>query len=233
MIRTAHGRPALFSALAATVTAAALTLAGCGQAAEPGEEDPGQTTPTSTVTATASAEEPVSEEVTSEEATSPEETETPAPTESETTPTETLEPLVPLGEPDLEAESAEGEVSDGLGVSGVRLGAHPGFDRVVFDLSGAGHPGWDVDYTDAPVQQGSGLPIEFDGQSALVVRLHGVTGHEELAHVESAGGVVNEVHPGMNHHGTLQAVIALDEELPYSVQVLEEPSRIVVDVVGG
>lgn len=235
MIPTANGRRTLVGALA--MATAALMLTGCGQAAEPGDDDSDAGAPTSTVTATASPDESEPESETPDETTPeseepPADTDTPSPTESEPGPTETLEPLSPLGEPDLAAKSAPGEGMDDLGISGVRLGAHPGFDRVVFDVSGTGHPGWDVDYTDEPVQQGSGHPIEFDGEAALVVSLQGLTGREDLAHVDSAGGVVNEVIPGFNHHGTVQAVIALDEEVPYSVQVLEEPTRIVIDVVG-
>lgn len=141
------------------------------------------------------------------------------------------EPTAPMGDPNLDPEeNMEGTGTD-LNVSDIRLATHEGFDRVVFDISGTGAPGWSVDYTDEPAQQGSGFPIEFTGETALQVNLHGMSQPLEVGDVAGVGGVVNEVLPGINHHGTSQFVIGLDESLPYSVILLEEPTRLVIDIL--
>src|SRR3954447_14114722 len=71
-------------------------------------------------------------------------------------------------------------------VTEIRIGRQEGFDRVVFELDGAGTPGWDVRYVDPPASQGSGEPIEVEGEAALQVTLTGIglpddTGVEEWA----------------------------------------------------
>lgn len=143
------------------------------------------------------------------------------------------DPTAPMGEPDTDPEENMGSTGTDLDVSAIRLASHEGFDRVVFDIAGTGAPGWSVDYTDSPAQQGSGFPIEFEGETALRVSLHGLTQPVELDTVAGAGGVVTEVIPDINHHGTSQFIIGVEGTLPYSVTLLEEPTRLVIDILHG
>src|SRR4051812_9902478 len=69
-----------------------------------------------------------------------------------------------------------GEFDAGRKVTNIRVGSHADqrFDRVVFDLSGSGAPGWRVEYTDAAVQDGSGATVDVPGAAVLTVVLHGI-----------------------------------------------------------
>lgn len=145
--------------------------------------------------------------------------------------------LTPLGEANTEMKTARPESPGKLMVSNVRLGKHDNFDRVVFDLEGEGTPGWFVDYADTPTQQGSGNAIEYDGEIALNVNVDGTTYPFELGEeipnigtVEGDGGVVTEVISSGTFEGRSQFVVGLKEKRSYSVQVLENPSRLVIDI---
>lgn len=57
--------------------------------------------------------------------------------------------------------------------TGVRVGAHDGFTRVVIDMEGEGEPGWFTSYTDSPAQQASGKPVEVQGNTFLNLGIEG------------------------------------------------------------
>lgn len=137
------------------------------------------------------------------------------------------------------------EPSDGarLTVTNVRVGHHPGFDRVVYELGGTGTPGWQVRYTDRAVQDGSGKPVDVAGQSILEVRIlgsaypwdSGVTQYEGPDPVTdpSAPGIAGVYHTVV-FEGATQSFIGVNAERPaFSVDSLENPARLVVDVATG
>ena len=129
----------------------------------------------------------------------------------------------PLGEADMSMKTLRPEAPSELVVTKVRVGQHDGFERAVFELEGEGSPGWFVDYADNPKQQGSGQPINYAGDTALNVNIDGV--------VEApAGGVITQVVNGRTYEGRSQFVIGMNQRKPYSVQVLETPTRLVVDI---
>ncbi|GAB3942241.1 AMIN-like domain-containing (lipo)protein [Corynebacterium tapiri] len=141
----------------------------------------------------------------------------------------------PLGDASMQAKTLRPSPSSSLVVTGVRVGSHAGFDRVVFDLSGTGSPGWFVDYTDNPSQLGSGRTIDVQGSTALNVNIDGtVSAHQagvapaQLDHTEGIGNVVEVVSAG-TFEGRSQFVIGLTTSMPYSVEVLQEPLRLVID----
>src|SRR5699024_7969802 len=86
----------------------------------------------------------------------------------------------PLGEGDVALKTARPAAPSMLLVESVRVAGHEGFDRVVFDLAGDGEPGWFIDYTTSPKQQGSGSPVEFPGSVALNVNIDGTAYPFEL-----------------------------------------------------
>lgn len=145
---------------------------------------------------------------------------------------------VPLGSADASMKTLRPEAPAQLMVTDVRTGSHAGFDRVVFDLTGEGEPGWFMDYTDSPSQQGSGNPISYEGATALNVNIDGTVypfdlGMEDpqIGTVEGAGNLVTEVISAGTFEGRSQFVIGLDGKHPYSVTVLQDPHRLVVDIL--
>jgi hypothetical protein len=139
-------------------------------------------------------------------------------------------------EPDTGTPSADALVT----VTGIRTGRHDGFDRVVFDVEGRGTPGWDVRYVDEARSQGSGAPLEVEGDAVLQVTLSGVgyptdTGIEEYDGAAPLPGngteTVTEVVWDTTFEGTSVAFVGLAERTPFRVYLLEQPTRVVLDVV--
>lgn len=128
-----------------------------------------------------------------------------------------------------------------LRVTGVRTGAHPeeGFDRVVFDLDGAGQVGWWVEYQDEPALSGSGFPVSLAGGATLVVTIRG-TGIPEPGDdiydpgqlLVSGAGLqsVTEVLRTTPFEGQLLAYVGVAQEQPFRVTRLTDPDRLVIDV---
>lgn len=146
--------------------------------------------------------------------------------------------ISPLGETNSAMKTSRPNKPAQLLVTNVRLGVHDRFERVVFDLEGNGDPGWFVDYTDKPMQQGSGALVQYNGRVALNVNIDGtVYPHElnmddpEIKTVPGQGGFVTEVLSAGTYEGRSQFFIGLDETRPYSVQVLENPKRVAIDIV--
>ena len=144
-------------------------------------------------------------------------------------------PFPANAEPDTADASADsrGTVRD------IRLGGHDGFDRVVFEVGGAGTPGWDVRYVDSASSQGSGEPIDVAGDAILQVTLTGMgippdTGVEEYSAPDplSVAGthVVTEVPFDATFEGTTVTFVGTSGELPFRVYQLQNPVRVVLEV---
>ncbi|RDI52873.1 AMIN-like domain-containing (lipo)protein [Nocardia mexicana] len=127
-----------------------------------------------------------------------------------------------------------------LTVTGVRIGHHEGFDRVVYELGGTGTPGWRVQYTDRAVQDGSGRLIDVAGQSILEVQIlgsaypwdSGVTAYEgpDPATDPDAPAIAG-VYRTQVYEGTTQSFIGVNADKPaFSVSALQNPARLVIDV---
>ncbi|MCZ9309309.1 AMIN-like domain-containing (lipo)protein [Corynebacterium uberis] len=147
--------------------------------------------------------------------------------------------LTPLGNADTERKTERPKAPNQLVVTKIRTGHHKGFDRVVFEFVGQGEPGWFVDYTDRPTQQASGHVINYTGTTALNVNIDGTAypfeaGVEDTAptHVDGIedGNVTEVISAGM-FEGRAQYIVGLGERVPYSVQVLQGPTRLVIDLV--
>ena len=157
-----------------------------------------------------------------------------------------LEPVADGG--DTEPSEAEGESpgTDQEGdllpqaVTDVRVASHDGFDRVVLELeSDGGTPGWFIEY-DHPTAQGSGNPVEVDGDASLTVLIHPVTLPPDLpSNVQTwegdsldgpEGGLVQQVVGGSVYEGYHQFFVGLDQRRPFAVERLVDPPRIVIDL---
>ena len=129
-----------------------------------------------------------------------------------------------------------------LSVTKVRLARQKGFDRVVFELDGKqpGEPGWTVQYVDEPRRDGSGDPVDVDGEATLVVLISGVgypfdTGVEEVRAVELPSDleVVADMELGAVFEGVYESFIGTSGKAPFRVFRLSDPARVVVDVRHG
>ncbi|GAA4700137.1 hypothetical protein GCM10023198_21050 [Promicromonospora umidemergens] len=128
-----------------------------------------------------------------------------------------------------------------LSVTDVRVAEHDSYDRIVFDLGGkgSGKPGWRVEYVDQASDAGSGHAVQVDGDAILRVSLSGTampadSGVEEFSRdriepddTES----VDEIVYRYWFEGDTTAFVGIDEgEQPFRVFLLENPTRVVVDV---
>ena len=144
----------------------------------------------------------------------------------------------PLGTADPAPKTQRPSAPAQLAVAGVRVGAHEGFDRVVVDLEGKGTPGWFVDYTSTPIQETAAQPLQVAGNSFLNINIDGTVAPFELGKDNNVpvtmagdtGNVIDVINAG-TYEGRSQIVVGLRSELPYSVQVMEDPMRVVVDIV--
>jgi hypothetical protein len=202
--------------LAGTAVAALALVAACGGAGDaPSDAAPTTTAPSTAATATSS----------------------PAPSPSATAADEDAE--ADAAAPDF-GTTADGEASADalLTVSGVRLGTHTGYDRVVVDLGGTGTPGWHVERSATAAEDPTGTAVDLGGEGVLTVYVTGLgypsdTGVEELTPgTQGAGGTVVT---GTEYSGTFEAQAQVflgltDPEAPYRVFLLQDPLRLVVDV---
>jgi hypothetical protein len=130
-------------------------------------------------------------------------------------------------------------------LTAVRLGAHPGFDRVVFQFRAA-LPGFDVRYVDPPiVADGSGEPVAVEGSAFLQVRMEPAsgfdldagtpvfTGPDRISGASAGTAAVREVVRSGDFEAVLTWVVGVRTRAGFRVSTLPAPSRLVVDVQTG
>jgi hypothetical protein len=203
--------------------AAALIAAACGPE-QPDEPVPGNELEP--------PEEPVDEEP-------PEEDPFEAPEEAPPEEEDPVDGAAPLDGEETTEASDDGEVGV-VAVTDVRVGTHPGFDRLVFEIEGDGVAGWDLRYVDEATSQGRGEPIEVEGEAVLAVSLHNVTLPPELPEeidrwdadrVEGpVDGVIHEVVHDTIFEGVQGFFVGLDSERAFIIDRFEDPQRVVIDI---
>lgn len=123
--------------------------------------------------------------------------------------------------------------------TGVRVGSHEGYERVVFDFEGTGTPGWRVEYVDEAVEDPKGDVVDVAGDYTLQVIATGVRypeGEDETGRIAQGtydaddADLVEEVRVTGIFEGQNQAFIGLDEKAPFRAFTLSDPARLVVDV---
>ncbi|EET77069.1 hypothetical protein CORTU0001_1597 [Corynebacterium tuberculostearicum SK141] len=142
-----------------------------------------------------------------------------------------------MGTPSLEDQQHMPEGLGNLIPTGVRVGAHDGFTRVVIDLEGEGEPGWFTTYTDSPAHQASGKPVEVQGNTFLNLGIEGTpwpaTPELKAKYMQPGttpgAGVVSEVNYTTTFEAQTQLIIGLEKKTAYSVTYLKDPSRVVID----
>jgi hypothetical protein len=120
----------------------------------------------------------------------------------------------------------------------VRVAAHPGYERVVFELAGTTLPGWHVEYVDEPVRQcGSGDPTPIAGDAWLEVRMTPAQAHDDDGkatagprELHPALPVIREVESTCDFEGEVTWVLGVSKPNRYRVLELTDPARLVIDV---
>lgn len=139
---------------------------------------------------------------------------------------------------DTEPDTAAASSGAALSPVNVRFARHDGYDRVVLDLVGDGRPGWRAAYGEAR-QQGSGRPVDVDGEAVLVVEVDGAQLPFEEGAKEYSGpsmldpddaGVVDEVVVGSVFEGRQELYVGVDSRQPFRVFRLADPTRVVIDI---
>ncbi|AEG44832.1 hypothetical protein [Isoptericola variabilis] len=222
---------------AAALAAAALLLVGActGGEGQPGYGTGGNpTTSAPTPTDTASPTDDAAPSGTASPGTADPDDDTGDDTSTDE-PTGSAPPFAANTEPDTAEPGGDARLT----VTDVRVGAHDGFDRVVFDLGGSGTPGWRVEYVDEAVDDGSGNPVDVDGDAILQVVISGTAMPDDSGVPEYDGGpvdpdgteAVEEVVYRFWFEGYSTAFIGVDgERRPFRVFALSDPARVVVDV---
>lgn len=166
-----------------------------------------------------------------------------APTEPTTT-TTAPSPAPTATQPGF-ATTDVSEESEAFGqLIAVRVGEHPGFDRVVFEFS-KDVPGYTVKYVDLPVlEDGSGEPVDLPGAEAAVqIVLTPSSGFDidageatykgpKTVKNDKTAEVAGAVSAG-DFEEVLSWAVGLRHEVPFKVTKLDTPARLVVDFKTG
>jgi hypothetical protein len=126
----------------------------------------------------------------------------------------------------------------------VRSSAHDGFDRVVFEFEGDDVPSHRIGYIDPPVtEDGSGNEVAVEGNAFLEVRATPAAGYDPLSDgaeetylgpdrfAPAGTAALEELVEVGDFEANLAWVLGVDREADFAVGVLQDPLRIVVDVV--
>lgn len=162
----------------------------------------------------------------------------PATVEPQAFPVEaTTEPVV---SPDFPGGSGAGVAY----LTEVRAGSHPDFDRVVWEFDGPA-PSFRSEYADGPVtESGSGDEVDLAGSRALTiifslasgVDLSGdepveiYTGPRRITGDDAGTRNITEIVETGDFENTLAWAVGVEQATPFTITVLAEPTRVVLDV---
>ena len=143
---------------------------------------------------------------------------------------------------------AEGSQSDGFPTdaghafpSSSRVGSHPGYERVVVQYTGgAADLTWKTTWTSDPIDE-KGERINVKGDVFLQIDVAGVREPSDVAtlpptlHPGSLAGLSTVKGVSVQYHfeGQHMVLIGLSAKGSYRIQVLKDPSRLVIDVKKG
>lgn len=126
----------------------------------------------------------------------------------------------------------------------IRAARHDDFERIVLEFEGDDPPGYRVGYLDPPVRQdGSGNPVELAGDAFLELRVVPAASFDPMSDearktytgsrrfTPEATELIKELVITADFEGHLAWVAGLSERVPFAVEMLDDPLRLVVDVV--
>ncbi len=122
-------------------------------------------------------------------------------------------------------------------VAGVRVGRHPGYDRVVFDFSGPA-TGFNVRYVPALYDDPRGTRVPLAGGAVLAVTFHSAAAHDATgagtcpgcALVDAGMPTVEQIRLSGDVEGYVSFGLGLRQRAGFRVFRLTDPTRVVVDV---
>lgn len=225
----AHGTARLHVRLAfVPLFAALLLVAACD------DDDNGGETPTPSATtadATATTSTATGTATSPATATAPPGATTPAgATSTATTPPGSTDPV------DVPGNAASQSAAALL--TAVRIGAHPTFDRIVFEFADEVLPPAHIEYVASAEQCGSGAAVTVPGNAILEVRLDQTNAHNESGQTTAprevpgtgAGGSIAGAINTCDFEAVVTYAVGTAGELPFTVSTLSGPSRLVIDV---
>lgn len=141
----------------------------------------------------------------------------------------------PGTDPGTGSLTGDGSIGAQLTITEVRTGSHSGYDRVVLEFSGSGVPGYSLTLTDSPIADGSGFPIEYTGEQALVITATGMAIPEGATRVVGAPtGVIGSVEAMGVFEGAQLIVVGLTDPditlADITTGSLSDPTRLVFDI---
>jgi hypothetical protein len=115
-------------------------------------------------------------------------------------------------------------------VTGLRIGEHEGYSRLVVDLSSAGVPQWEVRYSTASGPGGGPVSIEGDAYLRVVLHTFAEPGVQSTSSANGSGLIVQAKTTGF-FEGSEEALAGIKAgPQPFRAFTLTDPGRIVIDV---
>ena len=119
----------------------------------------------------------------------------------------------------------------------VRVGAHEGFDRIVFEFTDAQRPSGSIKYEEDVIQCGSGMPVNLPGSHVIVVHFDTTNAHTESGQlsipsneVDGPGNSILRSESICDFEAVVEWAVGVDGEQLFAVTLLENPNRVVIDV---
>ena len=119
-------------------------------------------------------------------------------------------------------------------ITDVRVGTHPGYDRIVFQFAGVGRPQLTVAVARPPfVGDASGQPVNVPGSAFLTLKLYDANGYPTYTGPDSFSpgypSLTSLVNNG-DYEGYVSWVAGLTSQACYAISTLTGPTRIVIDI---
>lgn len=126
-----------------------------------------------------------------------------------------------------------GATADATGqthVTGLRIGEHDGYSRLVVDLSSAGVPQWEVRYSTATGPGGGPVSIQGDAYLRVVLHTFADYGIQSTSSASGSGLIVQAKTTGF-FEGSEEVLAGIKAgPQPFRAFTLTDPGRIVIDV---
>jgi hypothetical protein len=169
-----------------------------------------------------------------------------APVTSTTEPAPPTEPAATGAEPKSCAPGTGGEEGVYTNLVAVRVGAHNGFDRIVFEFSppdpnpagNGGIPHFDIRTAKPPFSEDpSDIPIDVEGDAFARIVFQGASGYDFDGNATYDGprrltpgfGTLAQAVEGGDFEATMTWILGLSRMTCWQIQELHDPDRLVID----
>lgn len=146
------------------------------------------------------------------------------------------------------SEAQRSAPADGDGTAllqDVRVAAHEGYERIVFEFTATTRPGYRIQWVDGPITaDGSGEPVEVAGSAHLEVIMQPASGFDTEAgvavytkadrvSVKDQTKLITDLVRTGDFEAVLTWVAGARERVPFTVSTLRAPTRLVIDLQTG